>query len=159
MFILSLKMSQKKQILCVAVVALVAVSVLVTLLAVNPITSVQKTIQKPKNNSMNSTEKITEYLKGFGWEVDQDAVEIKQVVIPLEFNDIYKQYNEVQKKQKFDLDRYRGKTVKQYSFAITNYPDHPQNVRAHVLLDGDTIIGGDISLLELNGFTHGFEAP
>ncbi|MCC8016625.1 MAG: DUF4830 domain-containing protein, partial [Clostridiales bacterium] len=43
-----------------------------------------------------------------GWEFKTDYTE-KSITIPQEFNDAYNDYNEIQKNQGFDLEKYKGK--------------------------------------------------
>lgn len=104
----------------------------------------------------NNEQRIN-YLKQFGWEVKNEPSEIVEVAIPTEFNDVYEKYNVIQKKQGFDLSAYRGKSVKRWTYDVTNYPDNRQNVKANILVYEDKVIGGDICSLELDGFMHGFQ--
>ena len=52
---------------------------------------------------------------------------------------------------------FRGKTVKRWTYDVTNYPDNRPNVKANILVYDNKIIGGDICSLELDGFMHGFQ--
>ena len=106
--------------------------------------------------SAKTNEERISYLKTFGWNVEEEACEIVEVAIPSEFDDVYQQYNELQKKQNFDLEPYRGKRVKRYSYEVLNYPGETENIRANLLVYNDQIIGGDVCSLKLDGFMHGF---
>ena len=100
------------------------------------------------------------YLASFGWELAADPVEIRQVTIPDVFNDVYTQYNDMQKAQGMDLTRYRGKTAKRWTYEITNYPDAgDRRVYADLLIYDGRIIGGGIGTREADGFMHGFQHP
>ncbi len=99
------------------------------------------------------------FLKQFGWEVDHQTVEVEEVRIPEVFDDVYKNYNEIQKKQGFDLTKYAGKRVKRYTYTIMNYPNGIKGVRANLLVYKNKVIGGDICSVALDGFMHGFETP
>ena len=57
-------------------------------------------------------EQRIDFLKQFGWEVEQEPVSIEEIVIPQQFNQVYERYNELQKTQGMDLTKYAGKTVK-----------------------------------------------
>ena len=37
------------------------------------------------------------FLSQYGWEIDEEPVEVQEVIIPLEFDDTYNAYNEIQK--------------------------------------------------------------
>ena len=42
-------------------------------------------------------EQRIDFLKQFGWEVEQEPVSIEEIVIPQQFNQVYERYNELQK--------------------------------------------------------------
>lgn len=93
-----------------------------------------------------------ELLERYGWEFEPKPVETSELVIPLEFDEVFAGYNELQKKAGLDLEPYRGKRATRYTYIITNYPDKSLNVRGNVLVADNRAIGGDICTVELNGF-------
>jgi hypothetical protein len=99
------------------------------------------------------------FLKQFGWEAESEPVEIDQVLIPQKFNKVYENYNEIQRGQGLDLEKYKGKSCKRIGYRITNYPGGGDNVRANLLIYEDKVIGGDICSTQLDGFMHGFVKP
>jgi len=99
-----------------------------------------------------------ELLNSLGWEVTSDPTAIEEVIIPEEFDELYNQYNTLQVEQGLDLTRYRGKTVKRYTYGVTNYPDSSQQVSANLLIYKNRVIGGDICSAEFRGFMHGLYA-
>ena len=108
----------------------------------------------PTDGSDN--QKRIAFLAQYGWEVEEEPIECKDIAIPMTFGGVYQQYNEIQIKQGYDLEAYKGKTVKHYSYAVTNYPDTSHSVRANLLIYEGEIIGGDICSLNIDGFMHGF---
>lgn len=97
------------------------------------------------------------FLASCGWELAADPVEIRQVTIPDTFNEVYTAYNELQQKQGMDLSRYRGKTVKRWTYEITNYPDAgEERVYADLLVYQGRIIGGSVGTRTASGFMHGW---
>ena len=62
------------------------------------------------------------FLKQFGWDVEEEPVEVTEVVIPETFNSVYEQYNEIQKQQGLDLSKFGGVTCKKWVYQVTNYP-------------------------------------
>lgn len=86
-----------------------------------------------------------EYLTSLGWEF-KTPCEQKEVQIPLEFNDTYTDYNEIQKTQGFDLEDYKGQTATVYTYNITNYSGYENRdcVYANLLVCGGVLIGGDV---------------
>lgn len=103
----------------------------------------------------STNEERVSFLTGFGWQVDPEPAETREVMIPAEFNDVYTTYNVMQKAQGFDLLPYAGEVVTQYQYLVQNYPNETE-VYATLLVYGDTIIGGDIACSRADGFMHGF---
>ena len=100
------------------------------------------------------------FLSGFGWEVSAEPLECVSVVIPQQFGDVYRNYNELQTAQGFDLMRHRGKQATRYTYAVLNYPGQAEYIRANLLVLDDEIIAGDIcSVYAKNGFMHGLQLP
>lgn len=97
-----------------------------------------------------------EFIKSFGWEVNAEAAEVMEVIIPKEFDDVYKGYNSIQKMQGFDLSGYAGKRCKRYSYEVLNYPGDVGEVRINLLVQNNKIIGGDVCSMQEGGFMHGF---
>lgn len=96
------------------------------------------------------------FLKQFGWEINTKPLEVEEVLIPEQFDQVYQNYNDLQKSQGFDLTDYCGKRVKRWTYAVTNYPDGIEDVRANLLVYDNKVIGGDICTLPPDGFMHGF---
>ena len=111
--------------------------------------------QVPQEYPGGTGEQRVAFLTGFGWEVEPNAVETREVMIPAEFDDVYTAYNVMQLSQGFDLRPYAGEVCTQYKYKINNYPDEPE-VYATLLVYGELIIGGDVACAELDGFMHGF---
>ena len=158
MFVYSLKASTLK---FVAVV-IVSIGLLITLVAVIPTGSESLRVSANAAPAINFKEIATaedraEFLTQYGWEINPEAVEVVDVVIPKEFNAVYTKYNDVQKQQKLDLSKYKNKTVKRYTYEVTNYPDYEGRVLVSVLIYKDRVVGGDICSAEADGFMHGFE--
>lgn len=110
-----------------------------------------------KYDGVKSNDDRIAFLSQFGWEVDPDPAKEETVTIPDEFDRIYTGYNEIQKEQGLDLSRYKRKEVIRYTYNVTNYPEYTERVTATLLVYRNTVIGGDISSADANGFTHGFE--
>ncbi len=102
-----------------------------------------------------TNEERVQFLQGFGWEVNTEPTETREVMIPAEFNDVYTAYNVMQQAQGFELKPYAGEVCTQYRYKINNYDNEPE-VYATLLVYGDKIIGGDVASAELDGFMHGF---
>ena len=106
-------------------------------------------------NAQNANER-EQFLAQFGWEVDSDPLDARDVIIPAEFDETYTKYNEIQKPLGFDLTKYKGKRVKKWVYKVTNYPRISDNVTATLLISDGKVIGGDISSTGSKKFTHSF---
>lgn len=101
--------------------------------------------------------KAVDFLKGYGYECGREPAEVFDYTVPTEFDSVMTIYNDLQKSQGFDLEKYKGKTVKRFSFKIENYPDVAEDVFADILFSNGEIIGGDICTRSLDGFMEGFD--
>ena len=110
------------------------------------------------NYTMKTEAQRQAFLKEMGWETGESYLECKVVIIPSEFNDVYKRYNDLQKKQGFDLESYKGKTVEIYTYEVKNYPGHKENIICTLMTYNDVLIGGDVSCVEVGGFMQGLKA-
>lgn len=155
MFIVSMKMNRKK----ILAAAIGVVLVLIGLVACAAIRGNENSMPTSATTAkVEKTADIVSFLEGYGWEVSAEPCEIEEVAIPTEFNEVYENYNTIQKKQGYDLTAFQGMSVKRYAFDVLNYPDQPENIRANVLVYDNQIIGGDICSVAIDGFMHGFEA-
>ena len=144
----------KKRRVCAAVGLLSAlVCLILCLLFVPQAQSVEDAAAAPDSSL---SQQYVSFLKEYGWEVDADPCEIEEVKIPEQFDDVYTEYNRVQKAQGMDLSKYCGKTVKRWTYRVTNYPGYDGEVRANLLCYEGSVIGGDICATALGGFLHGF---
>ncbi|MCL2509201.1 MAG: DUF4830 domain-containing protein [Oscillospiraceae bacterium] len=102
------------------------------------------------------------FLSQFGWEVDEDPVEVAEVIVPSEFDEVYENYNAIQKAQNLDMTPYNGKRVKRWTYSVRNYPGYEARknvVQINMLVYEGMVVGGDVCSLELNGFIQGFDRP
>jgi len=98
------------------------------------------------------------FLRGYGWEVDPAPLAVRDIVIPSEFDDVYEEYNQIQRTQGFDLCEFKEETVSLITYNVINYQGAATQVTASLLVCRGKIIGGDISSSDAeNGFTLGFK--
>jgi hypothetical protein len=100
-----------------------------------------------------------QFLQSFGWEVASSPVESGQVRIPQEGSEVFDRYNALQKSQGYDLGPYAGKTVMRYVYKVKNYPGATDPVYATLLVQGDRVIGGDVTDTAAKGVIRGFQMP
>lgn len=60
----------------------------------------------------STAEERIAFLSQYGWSVEEEPLEVKEIIIPAEFDDVYEKYNAIQKEQGFDLMSYCSKRVK-----------------------------------------------
>ena len=156
MFVISMKMTRKKLAACAMGVAAVAVVIVVA--AVSGLGAAEET-GGPVSNTVTEISDVGSFLESFGWETGPEPCEMEDVIIPTEFNDVYQQYNVMQKQQGYNLEEYQGVCAKRVAYEIHNYPGQEENVRANVLVYDGQVIGGDVCSVEVDGFIQGFERP
>lgn len=155
MFVISLKLSRTKLIGLFCVCFALAVLILAGVTHKN---STQPVISTSILGSTN-VNRLT-FITSKGWEVADNNPVTVAIIIPSEFDNIYQTYNVIQKKQNFDLTKYKGKKVTRYTYIIKNYPTAQESpVNINLLIYDDVIIGGDVCSTALGGFIHGFTKP
>lgn len=154
LFIVSFKATKKKLILLAAILLAVIV-----VIAVACFSGKGEATQTAAGYSLlaETEEQRVQFLAQYGWEIADEPSEICEVIIPEEFNQVYQNYNAIQKQQEMDLSRYKGQRVKKWTYQVLNYPDRPEGVFANLLIYDGRVIGGDVSSSELGGFMHGFD--
>lgn len=98
------------------------------------------------------------FVSQFGWEVEEEPIEIKEIIIPTEFDDTYNAYNQIKKEQSFDLLEYAGERAKRWTYIVKNYEgyENKESIHINILVHDGIVIGGDVCSVELDGFMHGF---
>lgn len=157
MFIISLKSDKlKKVVFCIFAGLILVIGGTISVMNSNTATvgSFSEVSLKGDNHENRKA-----FFSAFGWEISDEPIEVKETVIPAEFDEVYSKYNELQKKQNFDLEKYKNVRVKSWSYEILNYPGYENSdgiIRGNLLTCNGKIIGGDICSVELGGFMHGF---
>ena len=98
-------------------------------------------------------EKNITFLKKYGWRVEPVCYERVNLTIPKEFDNVYKNYNDLQKNAGLDLENYKGIAAVRYTYAVINFPEKVDDtVYANVLCVEEKIIAGDIMTRPVDGF-------
>lgn len=93
------------------------------------------------------------FLKSYGWEVSETPVLESAVTVPEEFDEIYEEYNDLQKKEGLDLSKYKGKIVENYVYRVDNAEE---DAFANLLIYKGRVVGGDVSSASPDGFIYSF---
>ena len=86
---------------------------------------------------------------------DKKPQSIETALLAHEFSETVKEYNELQKRQGFDLTEFAGKTVTKYTYRVAC--KDRTDVVAVVFVYGGKIIGGDIHCIGADGYMTGFD--
>ena len=98
---------------------------------------------------------IVEYLNQLGWQVEKTPSEISHLTIPEEFDAVYESYNALQTSSGYNLEDFKGEFVTRYTYRVLNHQSSDTTrVVAGIFVFENTIIAGDISSTEVNGFMH-----
>lgn len=159
MFVLSVKSSKLKAALLFALIAVVAVCCFLFFGREYSSSAVSEGAISLR--ASNEKERVS-FLSQFGWDFDIEPYEVREIVIPYEFDETYTEYNELQKKQSFDLEKYKGETVKKWTYSINNFPDYEDKtgyVQANLLIYNGNVIAADITVLGKNPKKYTIEFP
>ena len=154
MLIMTTKVDKRKLILAAA--AVIAAIVLLLTLGGG---SAEPTSAMTTAPAADTNDARVKFLTDLGWEVTPSPAESSQVKIPKTEDPVFTRYNELQKSQGYDLQKYAGKQVMRYVYEINNYPGAKEPVYATVLVYKDKIIGGDITDTTPGGKITGFSKP
>ena len=103
----------------------------------------------------SDNDKNIEFLKGYGWEVDENPIEQCEIKIPERFDDVYENYNFLQKEAGLDLTPYSGCEGIRYTYILKNFPyTISEQVRANVITIDHKPVAGDIMVVSVNGFMY-----
>lgn len=153
MFVYSVKTKQLKVLLLVGFVLFTAVSLFILS---------NESQETSSNNDMilsaETHQERMEFISQFGWQVDEEPVQVKEVIIPTETDDVYTAYNDIQRSQGFDLTEFAGERAKCWTYTVKNYEgyENQECIHINILVYDGKVIGGDVCSVELDGFMHGF---
>ena len=151
MLIMTTKVDKRK--LLIAAVAVVAAIALLAALGGGDSAPTASMSTAPAADTNDARVK---FLTDLGWEVTPSPTESGEIRIPKAGDQVFDRYNELQKSQGYDLNKYAGTKVMRYVYQINNFPDAKEPVYATVLVYKDRIIGGDITDTTPGGRVQGF---
>ncbi len=107
--------------------------------------------QKGDFKNIKTENDRTAFLKCYGWEVEGEP-SCREVTVPEEFDEIYTEYNNLQKTNGLNLEKYKGKKVTLYTYEVSN-ADTP--AYADLLIYKNTVIAADVRSAQPDGFWQG----
>lgn len=102
-------------------------------------------------NAKTNAERLT-FIKNSGHTVLSDEPTVKAVSIPEVFNDVYENYNALQRSVGYDLSLYKGCEVTLYTYKINPPKSYTDECVINMIVYNDRVIGGDVSSTALGGF-------
>ncbi len=87
-------------------------------------------------------------INSYGFDIIPEAVEVKDIVIPDKFSDVYEKYNEIQLQAGFNLKNHCGQDATIYKYQLNDLSDTKY---INLIICDDIIVGGDITDARLNG--------
>ncbi len=156
MFIVSIKTSKKK---LIAAAALLALSL--CMVVFSPVVAREASADMDKKYIAANPQERINFLAQYGWQVNEEPVEVVEIIVPYEFSAVYENYNKIQAEDGFDLKKYCGKRLKRWTYQVVNYPGYEGTdlIYANLLIYEGRVVGGDICNVELDGFMHCFTPP
>lgn len=160
MFVLTVKtkLKSKKRFL-IFVCALFAV---LTLIAFCAVSAVAKPADKAFCDSVgeyslkaHSDEAVAYFAAQFSLELDELCRQ-QRVYIPNTFDDTYTQYNNLQKRQGLDLERYKGRECTLYIYKLKDYKIDYEDTYITIIVYKGTVVGGHISTAEMDSPMYTF---
>ena len=101
-----------------------------------------------EDNNGESTYARIQFLTSLGYSVNVSSEEEQEFRIPMEFGDVYSNYNEIQKEIGTDLYCYRGAECTRFTYTMVS---ESETFRVNLLVYNDRIIGGDVCTVSLGG--------
>jgi len=154
MFIFTTKFNRKKAIAIVLALAVVLCAIVLIAGRNSRAAEAVSLSGVARNNGQR-----VKYLQSLGWEVDENAVEEQEIVIPRTFTGVYEEYNKLQLSQGFDLSRFAGVEATRYTYRVLNYPGEQADVFADIIIHRGEVIAGNIQSSANGGFMRGLAFP
>lgn len=119
----------------------------------------KKSVSIEGHGEFSTVVKTDEDAERFAEQFDCEAEELyslQEMYVPIYFDEIYSKYNELQKKQGFDLEPYKGEKCKLYIYKLKDYEIDNAQAYMSVLVLKDRVIGGHISTMIEGCESHTF---
>ncbi len=93
-----------------------------------------------------------EFLTALGYRATGDAKSTVEYTLPATLDAVLLGYNEIQKEQGFDLEKYTGKKLTRYTYEIENYEGYEGKVYANLITYRDRVVAADLTGSGEKGF-------
>lgn len=153
MFVFSLKMENIKRIIFISLAAILILTGAYFLFIREGET--ESTSRNGINFKAETAQDRIAFISQFGYTVSEDPLKVEEVIVPEEFDEKYSAYNEIQKKQDMNLEKFKGCRVKKWTYEVTNYKGYENKegvIEINLLVYNSVVVGADIQSLEQDGF-------
>lgn len=86
------------------------------------------------------------FINSLGYKVDSDFTESEEIIIPDNFDNVYENYNALQKEAGYNLENYKGCPAVLHKYKLIGSDKY-----INLIIYNGNVIGGDISSPQLNG--------
>ncbi len=122
MFVYNVKISSAKKLVSILAAASIAAAVICIVCMISVQSKVTDTATCDEIGiyalDAKTPDEQAEFLGRFNLLPDRDSMQSRMVVIPCEFDDVYSEYNEIQKAIGLDLSRFKGKKVCEITYNL-----------------------------------------
>ena len=135
-----------------ALVVFLTLGILITALALGGATAVSVSAGgEIRFGGIRTNEDRLEFINQFV-ELSGEPIEVEKFTVPENFDRIIAGYNEIQKSQGLNLNKYKNKRVTRYTYRIDGYEDYSGEVNVNLFIYRNTVVACDVSSLDPGGF-------
>ena len=105
-------------------------------------------------SGIKTDEDRVRFISQFGIKVSEEPTETEEFRVPENFDRIIAGYNEIQKKQGLNIEKYKNKKVTRYTYEIEDYEYEGKKVEAvvNLVIYKNTVVACDVSSASPDGF-------
>ena len=95
------------------------------------------------------------FISQFGVKVSGEPIETEEFRVPEDFDRVIAGYNEIQKKQGLNIEKYKNKRVTRYTYAVKNHEMDGKKVEdavVNLIVYKGTVVACDLSSSSPDGF-------
>ena len=144
MFVLNFKVADSKKFFAIFAVASVAVAIICIICMISVQNSLPDTATCDElgcySLKCDKDDEQSAFLEQFGLSAEK-ITDSCEVTVPMDFNDTYEEYNELQKEIGLDLEKFKGKSVQKVTYELKN----SKTKNAVLLIYKGKVIGGHLT--------------
>lgn len=106
-------------------------------------------------SGIKTNEDRIRFISQFGVKVETEPCDSEEFRVPADFDRVIAGYNEIQKKQGLNIEKYKNKKVTRYTYSIKDYEMNGKKVEdavVNLVIYKGTVVACDISSSSPDGF-------